>query len=179
MSENTNTEREALMKLADAYADASFDQGLYHRTLDDKPEEAREELEKALSKALEARSSLSPPAAGQEPIYAFRRKGLRDFCTCDADRYAELSTKPNLFEVQVFYAAPQPAVAAGWVPIETAPKDTLILLYGAKRLKFAVGMHHSRDGWVSDSTSEFLSMYPPTHWMHIPPAPSTEGEARG
>ena len=44
--------------------------------------------------------------AQQEPVYAFRRKGLDDFCTCDKRRYDELSGKPNLFEVTVFYTAP-------------------------------------------------------------------------
>jgi len=42
----------------------------------------------------------------QEPVYAFRRKGLDDFCTCDKRRYDELAGKPNLFEVAVFYTAP-------------------------------------------------------------------------
>ena len=51
--------------------------------------------------------------AGQEdaePVYAFRRKGLNDFCTCDKLRYIELKSKPNLFEVAIFYTSPQPAV---------------------------------------------------------------------
>ena len=42
----------------------------------------------------------------QESVYAFRRKGLDDFCTCDKHRYDELASKPNLFEVAVFYTAP-------------------------------------------------------------------------
>ena len=42
----------------------------------------------------------------QEPVYAFRRKGLDDFCTCDKRRYDELASKPDLFEVAVFYTAP-------------------------------------------------------------------------
>lgn len=36
------------MKLADDYAEACFDQGLHRRTTDDKPEAAREKLEKEL-----------------------------------------------------------------------------------------------------------------------------------
>lgn len=61
------------------------------------------------TEVLAAWNRRSPQAvAGGEPVYAFRRKGLDDFCTCDARRYAELSTKPNLFEVRVFYTAPQP-----------------------------------------------------------------------
>ena len=48
------------------------------------------------------------PAHSGEPVYAFRRKGLDDFCTCTEKRYAELSAKPNLFETCIFYTAPQP-----------------------------------------------------------------------
>ena len=48
------------------------------------------------------------PAQAAEPVYAFRRKGLDDFCTCTEKRYAELSAKPNLFEIRIFYTAPQP-----------------------------------------------------------------------
>ena len=44
-----------------------------------------------------------------ESVYAFRRKGLEDFCTCDEARYEELSNKPHLFETRVFYTAPQPS----------------------------------------------------------------------
>jgi hypothetical protein len=66
--------------------------------------------------------------------------------------------------------AAQPAPVQ-WQPVETAPKDVSVLLYGAKRLEVCVGMHHSRDGWVTDTTSEWASMYPPTHWMPLPAAP--------
>lgn len=63
------------------------------------------------------------------------------------------------------------AVPSGWRPIETAPNDEAVLLYGAKRLQMCVGMNHSRDGWVTDTTSEWVSMYTPTHWMPLPAAP--------
>lgn len=43
-----------------------------------------------------------------ERVYAFRRKGLADFCTCDGARYKELSNKPHMFETRIFYTAPQP-----------------------------------------------------------------------
>ena len=54
------------------------------------------------------------PAAQQagESVYAFRRKGLEDFCTCDEARYEELSNKPHLFETRVFYTAPQTSPTA-------------------------------------------------------------------
>jgi hypothetical protein len=38
-------------------------------------------------------------------VYAYRRKGLDYFCTCDESRYLELSEKRN-FEVAIFYTRP-------------------------------------------------------------------------
>ena len=54
------------------------------------------------------------PAAQQAGgrVYAFRRKGLLAFCTCDEARYEELSNKPHLFETRIFYTAPQPSYTA-------------------------------------------------------------------
>jgi hypothetical protein len=46
-----------------------------------------------------------------EPVYAYRRKGLDDFVTCDRERFDELSAKPRLFETRIFYAAPQASEA--------------------------------------------------------------------
>jgi hypothetical protein len=56
------------------------------------------------------RTEQPAPATQQagERVYAFRRKGLADFCTCDEARYEELSNKPHLFETRIFYTAPQP-----------------------------------------------------------------------
>lgn len=56
------------------------------------------------------RTEQPAPATQQagERVYAFRRKGLDDFCTCTEKRYAELSAKPHLFETRIFYTAPQP-----------------------------------------------------------------------
>ena len=60
----------------------------------------------------------TPPAVAGEPVFAFRRKGLDDFCTCTEKRYAELSAKPNLFETRIFYTTPHPTQAqAGAVPL--------------------------------------------------------------
>jgi len=67
------------------------------------------------SSAIEAIDTALQAMQGEaEPVYAFRRKGLDDFCTCDERRYLELKNKPNLFEVAVFYTTPQPAVPEGW-----------------------------------------------------------------
>ncbi len=68
------------------------------------------------------------PAAQQagERVYAFRRKGLDDFCTCDEARYEELSNKPHLFETRVFYTAPQPS--HGQAPAQ--PDQPIACSYG-------------------------------------------------
>ena len=36
-------------------------------------------------------------------IYAYRRKGLDQFVTCEEEQYLELKEKPRLFEVKIFY----------------------------------------------------------------------------
>ena len=46
----------------------------------------------------------------QEPVYAFRRKGMDDFCTCNKARFDELASKPHLFETAIFYTS-QPRTA--------------------------------------------------------------------
>lgn len=63
------------------------------------------------------------------------------------------------------------ALQPGWRDIESAPKDELILVGPTKRMGICVAMHHSRDGWVTETTSEWVTMYTPTHWMPLPPAP--------
>ena len=64
--------------------------------------EAAEKCHKALAAIREALAEQEK----QEPVYAFRRRGLDDFCTCTKERYEELVDKPNLFEVTTFYTAP-------------------------------------------------------------------------
>ena len=63
------------------------------------------------------------------------------------------------------------ALAEGWQPIETVPKDAAILFGPTKRMGICVGMHHSRDGWVTETPSEWVPIYPPTHWRPLPPPP--------
>jgi hypothetical protein len=72
-------------------------------------------------------------------------------------------------------SASQPAPSP-WKPIETAPKDELIIVGPTKRMGICVAMNHSRDGWVTETCAEWVSMYTPTHWMPLPPAPQKEGE---
>jgi hypothetical protein len=65
------------------------------------PNDISDEMFKAM-KVLKARLAQTEP----EPVFAFRRKGLNDFCTCSEHRYNELAQKPNVFEVKKFYTAP-------------------------------------------------------------------------
>ena len=53
-----------------------------------------------------AYEAATPQPAQQEKVFAFRRKGLDDYCTCAEERYLELSNKPHLFDVRVFYKSP-------------------------------------------------------------------------
>lgn len=61
-----------------------------------------------------------------------------------------------------------------WQPIDTAPKDECILLFGAKKTGIVVGMKHSLEGWVIDTPSIWTRMYPPTHWAPLPEPPQKE-----
>ena len=82
---------------------------------------AKRIAEGLLAPAIEALERGTPPAVAGEPVFAFRRKGLDDFCTCTEERYAELSAKPNLFETRIFYTTPQPAQAQSYTPCRKNP----------------------------------------------------------
>lgn len=58
-----------------------------------------------------------------------------------------------------------------WQPIETATMGELILLAPTKRMGICVGMNDSRDGWVTETPGEWVSIYTPTHWMPLPEPP--------
>ena len=58
-----------------------------------------------------------------------------------------------------------------WQPIETAPKDELILVGPTKRMGICVAMHCSCDGWVTETCVEWVTIYTPTHWMPLPEPP--------
>lgn len=80
--------------------------------------------------------------------------------------------------VSTVLAAIESALQPGWRDIESAPKDELILVGPTKRMGICVAMHHSRDGWVTETTSEWVTMYTPTHWMPLPAAPKASHDPR-
>lgn len=61
-----------------------------------------------------------------------------------------------------------------WLPIESAPMDTPILVGPTKRMGICVAMNHTLDGWVTETCGEWITMYTPTHWMPLPPAPEVK-----
>ena len=77
---HTSTEQqpELLMKLADDYAEACFNQGLHQRTTDDKPEAAREKLEKELRRLHARVQELEASQAQRVPLNAFQRRAIFD-----------------------------------------------------------------------------------------------------
>jgi len=64
----------------------------------------------AIRKALDATADLAGlVVCDAVPVFLFRRKGVsKDFCTCDKNRFAELSQMPNLFEMKKLYQAKEP-----------------------------------------------------------------------
>lgn len=78
-----------------------------------------------------------------------------------------------------------------WQNIETAPKDgSEILICKAVNAdgepmgkSFGLFVHRAawwgEEGWIvyNSLICENQAFFEPTHWMHIPPAPSTEGES--
>ena len=67
-----------------------------------------------------------------------------------------------------------PVTEDRWLPIETAPKDELILVGPTTQMGICVAMHHSRDGWVTETCSEWSTIYAPTHWLPLPKAPAMQ-----
>lgn len=69
---------------------------------------------------------------------------------------------------------------ADWQPIDTAPKDALVLLCGryqnGERLKYPlVGRWHSAyEKW--EAFARVTCLMVPTHWMPLPPPPATGAE---
>jgi hypothetical protein len=73
-----------------------------------------------------------------DPIYAFRRKGQFDFCTCSECRYLKCVANPNLFEVVIFIRQEELAASkvreqayrdeVGLMAVELAAKDAEIVM---------------------------------------------------
>ena len=84
--------------------------------------------------------------------------------------------------------------SATWRPIETAPKDRVILVYGCEFRRHIIGRGYwfqgvpgDGEGWITSSfytqpKDDMRGNFTPTHWTPLPPLPEppaqTEGETR-
>lgn len=83
----------------------------------------------------------------------------------------------NIFFTNIAQLRASLPAPTGWQPIETCPLDTMVIFGPTKRMSGpCIGMHHSRDGWVTETPSEWASIYPPKEWMplQLPAAPSQD-----
>ncbi len=62
-------------------------------------------------------------------------------------------------------------VGGEWQPIESAPKDTRILVCGMKRLDYAIARLTDRDGWEAEAVHDWFSIYTPKFWKPLDPLP--------
>lgn len=172
MAENTNTEREAfesaLTKLC-----AGFGEEIGESDLDRTPSGAYVNGSTEVAWMLwQARASLSLPAAGQEPVAWYFKSPKRPG---EKPLIQKLDWRPHNQNWAPLYAAPQPAVAAGWMMV---PKESTAAMQWA----FARAETRYQDGagrWhLMDHASAFKSQYA-AMLAALPPAPSTEGESNG
>jgi hypothetical protein len=76
----------------------------------------------------------------------------------------------------------------GWLPIESAPKDRVVLLYACQFRRHIFGHGYwfqgvpgDGQGWIASAdytkpTDDFRGSFEPTHWMPMFKAPSTPGQ---
>lgn len=212
MAENTNTEREAFesaLKSLAAKHGETLEARDFGRDSSGEYENGATEIAWAL---WSARASLSLPAAGQEPVawtggeewehlawHLCAEENGEESCgeliweggpvpepwgewwlkyEGEAKRMIELVRK---------FAAPQPAVAAGWVSVdERLPEPNVEVLCAGRGFgnAFVTACYYDdeRREWYPVNThwtdATGCAQYP-THWMPLPPAPSTEGDRNG
>ena len=131
------------------------------------------ELEAALAQEQEQEPTVernSQDWAGMRGDVAFQ------LITRHADGWADVNLMME--EWLAANAAPQPAQPLTWQPIDTAPKDVVILLglpiagnlrEGDRRV-YEGRWHEAQETWTS--VNGFLLFTDATHWMPLPPAPT-------
>lgn len=58
-----------------------------------------------------------------------------------------------------------------WQPIETAPPDTRVLVFGSNDAQWAVARYTHEDGWEMETPHDWVMIDPPTHWQSLPAPP--------
>jgi hypothetical protein len=65
---------------------------------------------------------------------------------------------------------------AGWQPIETAPKHTMVILYHPKEIENRHGVkRQTHSEWIRIGYLGETPNRPPTHWMSLPKPPQEDG----
>lgn len=201
MAENTNTERDALLPCpfcgGDARNGAHADDCYFMLYRKFNNSGADMSLAFEVLDAWNRRASLPLPAAGQEPV-AYRYKDARGHWRYVGAPLTKGWDFPQNLNHEPLYAAPQPAVAAGWVSVKerlpgwavrddtpcfinneevppTLTSETVLVALkgGGVRTDKLTTIEGKSDGWWHTYGERVVA------WMPLPPAPSTEGESNG
>ena len=126
-------------------------------------------------------------SVGSELVYQARyQKGF--WQDSSRERYEYLQNPENTcaedWETRILYTHPSPPEGmAGWMDIETAPKDGQAILVTDGMDCYCVEWDEEFDWWTVDDNKlgPFrLRGSAPTHWMPLPPVPGpADGESNG
>lgn len=137
------------------------------------------------------RAAIKAPAPAPEPVavrYDFDGYGWRYI-----DNGSGSDWMTRYPDGELLYDGPAPAVAHGWQPIETAPKDgTMLLLAGdnfgdpQRGQHVTVGSWRNERGWweglpdpVEEQMTANTQLQHLTHWMPLPDAPAFDVPVQG
>lgn len=183
-----------LLELIDAYAEARHAGGCH--TYNTKTAEARANVAASLA-----------ANAGSEPVAIYHGRCVID-CGAHGHLDMELLKMIPAGSKLYTHPSPPEGMVGGWMPIETAPKDgTEILLhapacdyegayvqarttYGRWRAPIDTPRIKYQDGFAPEPEWEdfepfwaswdggFTEEHPPTHWMPLPPPPTSFADSR-
>ena len=81
----------------------------------------------------------------------------------------------DVVEARAFFAAMVERTT--WRPIETAPKEVPVLVGPSKRMGICVAKVNGEAdyvSWETETPSDWVGIYPPKYWMHLPADPEPQ-----